>query len=71
MDILLVNVDEAARLLGLGRSKTYELVLSGQLQSLKIGRSRKIPQQAIDEFVRSRLEEAQQRTGITEVATHD
>lgn len=70
MDSILINVDEAARLLGLGRSKTYELVLSGQLRSLKIGRSRKIPKQALDEFVRSRLEEAEQMV-VTEFASHN
>ena len=58
MDTVLLNVEEAAQALGIGRSKTYELVLLGQLKSLKIGRSRKIPVEAIREFVRDRLGES-------------
>jgi excisionase family DNA binding protein len=57
MDTVLLNVEEAAHALGLGRSKCYELVLKGQLKSLKIGRSRKIPVEAIKEFIRERLDE--------------
>ena len=57
MDVVLLNVEQAAQALGLGRSKCYELVLKGQLKSLKIGRSRKIPVEAIKEFIRERLDE--------------
>ena len=57
METALLNVEEAAQALGLGRSKCYELVLQGQLKSFKIGRSRKIPVEAIIEFIRDRLDE--------------
>ena len=43
MDTLLMNIDEASQILNLGRSKVYELVMRGELQSIKIGRSRRIP----------------------------
>ena len=55
MDPLLVRVEEAARLLGLGRSKVYELVGSGELRSVAIGRSRRIPASAIREWLDAKL----------------
>ena len=48
---LLVTVDVAASLLSMGRSKTYELIASGDLESVAIGRSRRIPVDAIDDYV--------------------
>ncbi|MFI5953776.1 helix-turn-helix domain-containing protein [Cryptosporangium sp. NPDC051539] len=47
-------VEEAARLLSLGRTAVFELVRTGELRSVKVGRSRRIPATALDEFV-SRL----------------
>lgn len=43
MDELLLRPNEAARLLSLGRSKLYELVATGELPSVKIGRATRIP----------------------------
>jgi len=37
MEPFLVSIPEAGRLLNLGRSKTYELIGSGTLQTVKIG----------------------------------
>ena len=47
----LVTVVEAARALGLGRSKTYELIATGELEVVHIGRAARVPVEAIDEFV--------------------
>lgn len=58
MDKKLLTVGEAADLLGLGRSKTYELVMKGQLQSVQIGRARRVPATAVDEFVQKCVDEA-------------
>lgn len=38
----LLRVEEAARRIGLSRSKTYALVLAGELPSVSIGRSRRV-----------------------------
>ncbi len=38
-------------MLGLGRSKVYELMAAGTLESVRIGTSRRIPQEALHEFV--------------------
>lgn len=48
---LLVPVEEAAAILSLGRSKVFELLAAGEIESLKIGRRRLIPRQALDAFV--------------------
>ena len=53
---LLYDVNEVAELLGLGRSKLYSYVQSGQLRSIKVGRRRKVPADAVSEFIKS-LEE--------------
>lgn len=47
----LLSVPEAARLLGIGRTTAYELIAAGELEVIHIGRSARIPVDAIDEFV--------------------
>jgi excisionase family DNA binding protein len=53
----LVRVDEAARWLGLGRTKAWELVYSGALHSVTIGRSRRVPIASLHAFVQRLVEE--------------
>ena len=55
---LLLSVSEAAYLLSIGRSRCYDLVLGGELRSLKLGRRRLIPREALDAFVTQQLEVA-------------
>lgn len=43
MDKLLFTPSEAAAVLGIGRSKIYELLNDGQLTSVRIDRCRRIP----------------------------
>lgn len=49
---LLLKPEEAAELLSIGRSKVYELIGTGELVSVRIGTSRRIPAEALSEFVR-------------------
>ena len=49
-DQLLYRVEDAAKVLSLGRSKTFELIASGRLKSVQIGRSRRVPRSALEEF---------------------
>ena len=51
MNKLLLTPTEAATLLGIGRFKTYQLLQSGQLQSVHIGSCRRIPLQAVHNFL--------------------
>jgi excisionase family DNA binding protein len=48
---LAVTVEEAARLLSLNRTKVYALCMRGELRSVKIGRSRRIPVAALHEYL--------------------
>ncbi len=50
-DQLLYTPEDAGRVLGLGRSKVFELLADGQLSSVQIGRSRRIPRTALESFV--------------------
>jgi excisionase family DNA binding protein len=50
-DRLLLRIEEAASRLGIGRSLMYRLVLSGQVQSVPLGRLRRIPAEALREYV--------------------
>lgn len=51
---VLLTVEEAAQQLGIGRTKTYELIHNGDLESVQIGRLRRVPKSAIDDYT-SRL----------------
>jgi excisionase family DNA binding protein len=48
---LLLKPEEAAEVLSIGRSKVYELIGTGELPSVLIGACRRIPAEAIVEFV--------------------
>jgi len=53
MDRLALSIEEAADRLGIGRSVLCELIRTRQIKSVKIGRRRLIP----DEALRSYLQE--------------
>lgn len=49
--VLLLSIEETARALGLGRSKTYELIAAGELETVHIGRAVRVPVDAVESFV--------------------
>ncbi|MDB5582266.1 MAG: excisionase family binding protein [Bradyrhizobium sp.] len=53
-DCLAVRIPQAAQLLGIGRSSLYELISSGQLETIKIGRSTVVPMDALRAFIQQR-----------------
>ena len=55
--LLLLTVEECARRLALGRSHTFKYVLTGELPSVKLGRARRVPVRALEEFVDRLLQE--------------
>lgn len=53
MNPLLYRPEEAAEALSLSRATIYELMSSGAIASVKIGRSRRISREALESYVAS------------------
>ncbi|MDO0926031.1 helix-turn-helix domain-containing protein [Streptomyces sp. TG1A-8] len=53
----LLTVPQVMARLQLGRSAVYDLLRSGQLASITLGRARRIPARALTDFIRVRLEQ--------------
>ena len=51
MKKLPLAAEETAEVLGIGRSKVYELLRTGTIQSVRIGACRRIPAAAIVDYV--------------------
>jgi excisionase family DNA binding protein len=58
-----VRVSTAMRLLGIGKTKLYELIATGDLETIRIGRWTLIMQASIDSLV-ARLREAARRPRV-------
>ena len=58
MEQLLLKDTEALQLLRIGRSKLWELMLSGEIPSIKIGKSRRIPADALRQWVNEQAKQA-------------
>jgi excisionase family DNA binding protein len=48
---LLLRPEEVAKALAIGRTGVFELIRTGELRSVKIGKSRRIPAEAVVEYV--------------------
>ncbi len=48
---ILLTVEEAARAMAVGRTTVYHLLAAGSLRSVKIGRARRIPLEAVRAYV--------------------
>lgn len=55
---LMYTPEEVAEALRVGRSKVYDLMRSGQLRSVKIGGSRRVPATVLASYVAMLAEEA-------------
>ena len=51
MEKLLLSPEEAAEVLGVGRSRVYDLMRTRQLTSVRIGKSRRVPVAAVHAYV--------------------
>lgn len=59
---LLLTAEEAAAQLGVGRTKMFALMSEGEIESVRIGRHRRIPADALTAYVhRLRAEQAVDR----------
>ena len=54
---ILLTVPQAADRLGIGRSFLYGLLMRGEVASVRLGRARRIPTQALDQYIANLLEE--------------
>ncbi len=61
MDKLLLRPEEAAEVLSIGRSRLYELIGRGELASVRIGASRRVPARDLVRFVERLREETRTR----------
>jgi excisionase family DNA binding protein len=51
VDKLLLTVRDAAEMLSISRAKLYELLAGGVIESVKLEGSRRIPREALDEYI--------------------
>jgi len=54
---LLLKPEAAAQALSIGRSKIYQLIEAGEIESVKIGRSRRISVKALEAFAEKLTQE--------------
>lgn len=59
MEKLLLTTGEAAKQLGIGRSTLYDLIRSGKLRTVKIGRRRLVPATALTDVIETLTEETE------------
>ena len=53
---LALRVEDLMPILDIGRNTAYELVRSGQIRSIRVGRQLRIPRDAVKEFLNSRTD---------------
>ena len=52
------TVEQVAKMLNIGRNKVYYLLRTSQLRSIKIGKSRRITEEQLAEFIASLEDDA-------------
>jgi len=50
----LLTVESVCEALNVGRSKCYELLNSGEIKAFKVGRTWRIPKEAVEQYIRLR-----------------
>ena len=58
---LLLRIEEVGQLLSLGTTKIRELVASGELRSIHVGRAVRIPRRALDQWLDAQSPRGTQR----------
>jgi excisionase family DNA binding protein len=57
---ILLSIHDTCNRTGLSRTRIYEELSAGRLQSLKVGRRRLVPRAAIDEWIHNLLKVSRQ-----------
>ncbi|MFJ4092219.1 helix-turn-helix domain-containing protein [Kitasatospora sp. NPDC089913] len=55
--LVALRVEEAARRLSIGRTTMYALIRDGEIETIPIGRARRVPAEAVIEFTRRRMQQ--------------
>jgi excisionase family DNA binding protein len=50
-DPICVRVNDAARMIGVGRTKLYELIAAGEVEMIKLGKSTRITTTSLHELI--------------------
>lgn len=50
-----VRINDAARMIGVGRTKLYELISCGELETVKIGKATRITTASLHELIKQRM----------------
>jgi excisionase family DNA binding protein len=58
LEPLLLTAEEVAILLGIGRTKVFEMLASGELPAIRIGRCVRISRDQLDGWIYAKLEAA-------------
>jgi prophage regulatory protein len=61
MEKLLLKPSEAAQVLGIGRSLTYELIARKEIPSVRLGRCIRVPADSLQQWIKDR--ETRRRDG--------
>ncbi len=51
-DPICVRVNDAARMIGIGRTKLYELIAAGEVETVKLGKSTRITTASLHDLIR-------------------
>jgi len=53
---IFVRVNDAANMIGVGRTKLYELIAKGEVEAVKLGKATRITTASLNDLVRRRRE---------------
>lgn len=62
--LVALTVEEAARRMSVGRTTMYALLASGEIPSVTIGRLRRIPAEALNDYVAARTQPARSTVAL-------
>ncbi|GGO91251.1 MULTISPECIES: helix-turn-helix domain-containing protein [Sphingomonadaceae] len=51
-DPICVRVNDAAHMIGIGRTKLYELIAAGEIETVKLGKSTRITTASLHDLIR-------------------
>lgn len=53
-DTICVRINDAAHLIGVGRTKLYELIAAGEVETVKFGKSTRVVTASLHDLIRRR-----------------